>query len=100
MEARGVRAIPREIPQEEFLAAKEELERVRTAWLRQPGVRAVDVGYKLRDGRPTDELAIRVHIEQKLPPSSLPPDERLPERLGAFPVDVIEATYGLEGEHA
>jgi hypothetical protein len=63
-------------------------------------VTALDVGYRLRNGRPTDELAIRVHVERKRPTASLPVEELFPAQLGGFPVDVIQATYGREGDHA
>jgi endonuclease G len=39
--------------------------------LRIPGVTAVDVGYKLVGGKFTDDLALRVHVERKLPDDSL-----------------------------
>lgn len=35
-----------------------------------PGVTAVDIGYKLKDGEFKDELALRVHVERKLPDST------------------------------
>jgi len=35
--------------------------------LRMPGVTAVDIGYKITNGSFTDTLAVRVHVERKIP---------------------------------
>lgn len=86
--------MPRQIPQSEINAAVDELNKVRKNWLKRPGVTAVDVGYKIKEGRLTDELAIRVHVKRKLPPEALSEYELFPERLGGFSVDVIEVEYG------
>ena len=86
--------MPERIPETEVNAAVAELDKVRKDWLKRPGVTSVDVGYKIKGGRPTDELAIRVHIKRKLPPEMVSQAELFPERLGRFSVDVIEAEYG------
>jgi hypothetical protein len=78
----------------ELAAAIAELDKVRDDWLKRPGVTAVDVGYRMKDGQLTRELAIRVHVRRKLPPEALSEHERFPEYLGRFGVDVVEATYG------
>jgi len=88
--------MPKEIPNSELNAAINELNKVRKEWLKRPGVTAVDVGYKIKGGELTDEVAIRVHVQRKLPPEAVPEHELFPERLGKFSVDVIEATYGLQ----
>ena len=84
----------REIPDSELDAALIDMNNVRNDWLRRPGVTAVDVGFKIKDGELTDELAIRVHVKRKLPREAIPEYERFPEQVGAFSVDVIEAEYG------
>ena len=86
--------MPGEIPDSEVDAAMEEMRKVRKDWLRRPEVTAVDVGFKFKDGHMTDELAIRVHVKRKLPREAIPEYELFPERVGPFPVDVIEAEYG------
>lgn len=86
--------MPEEVPQSDLDAAIAELNKVREAWLKRPGVTAVDVGYRMKDGKLTDEVAIRVHVERKLPPEALEEHELFPETLGGVDVDVIEATYG------
>lgn len=70
------------------------LHEVRKDWLKRPGVTAVDVGFKMKGGKPTDSLAVRVHVRRKLPAEALPPQEVFPDRLGTYDVDVIEAEYG------
>ena len=81
------------IPESEVQAAIAELDKVRGDLMRRPGVTAVDVGLRYRGGELTHELAIRVHVARKLPPEALGEDQLLPEALGRFPVDVIEAAY-------
>lgn len=74
---------------------------VRAEWHRQPGVTAVDVGFKITEGVLTEEVALRVHVERKIPVEELPESRRLnisgspAKRVGSYPIDVIEATYGV-----
>ena len=84
----------REIPDSELDAAMDEMNHVRNDWLRRPGVTAVDVGFKIKDGELTDELAVRVHVKRKLPREAIPEYDLFPEHVGPFRVDVIEAEYG------
>lgn len=84
----------RKIPESELNAALGELDKVRERWLKRPGVTAIDVGYRVKGGRLTDELAIRVHVKRKLPREALNEDDLFPGRLGDFVVDIIEAEYG------
>lgn len=91
--------MPKQPAKKKVEAAIEQLDRVRNSWLRRPNVTAVDVGFKIKEREITDQLAVRVHVERKLPPESLETYERFnapdqPESVGDFPVDVIEATYG------
>lgn len=91
--------MPKRIPAKQVDAAIAELDKVRKQWLRRPGVTAVDVGYKIKDNELTDELAIRVHVKRKLPVEALEDYDKFstsdkPEKLGSFPLDVIEAEYG------
>ena len=80
--------------------AIEALDGVRREWLRRPGVTAVDVGFKIKDDKLTDTLALRVHVGRKIPAAELAKSEVFNEtgktvkKVGRFPVDVIEATYG------
>ena len=60
------------------------------------GVHYVDVGYKFEDGKPTDELAIRVHVGEKQPESELESSQVLPREIENAPVDVIQSSPGLE----
>lgn len=72
------------IPPSEVDAAVAELDKVRADWIARPYVTGVDVGLR-REG---EGLAIRVYVE---PGRAL--DEPLPDRLGRFPVEVIEARF-------
>ncbi|MDQ4082045.1 MAG: S1 family peptidase [Actinomycetota bacterium] len=91
--------MPKKISESQVEKAIGQLDSVRREWLRRPGVTGVDVGYKIRGDKLTDELAVRVHVERKLPPEALPAYETFTvsgkgEKLGPFPVDVVEAAYG------
>jgi endonuclease G len=91
--------VAKQVGEKKTQEAIEQLDTVRREWLRRPGVTGVDVGFKLSDGKLTDQVAIRVHVERKLPPEALAKHDVFSisgkaEKIGAFPVDVIEATYG------
>ena len=87
-------------PKKQVDEAREAVETVRADWMRRPGVTAVDVGFKITDGQPVETVALRVHVERKIPVAELPESEVLndtdkaDEEVGGFPVDVIEGTYG------
>lgn len=79
-------------------AMTKALDEVRESWRKRPGVTGLDVGFKMKDGKPTDSLAIRVHVRRKLPAEELPVHDLFPKHLGPFDVDVIEAEYGPQPE--
>jgi len=53
-----------------------------------PGVTHVSVGLKETGGRVTDQLAIRVYVDEKKPPGDLAPAERIPPEVDGVPTDV------------
>jgi hypothetical protein len=55
-----------------------------------PGVRDVELAPRVRDGRPTGELAIRVTVTKKRPLHELPTNEVIPSSVGQVPTDVVE----------
>ncbi len=55
-----------------------------------PGVHAVSLRYKQRNGRPTDDLAICFHTSKKRPNHALPHGERIPSSMEGFLTDVSE----------
>ncbi len=59
--------------------------------MQYPNVRAVDIGFEFKSKRPSGRLAIRVHVNRKLPNSRLTDAERLPDEIDGIPVDVIES---------
>ncbi len=69
---------------------KQEFDRVKDAWMARESVTAMDIGYKMVDGRQTTQLAIRVYVKQKLPLDQVPPRERIPNEVGGVPVDILE----------
>ena len=60
-----------------------------------PNVRSIDIGYQYSDRRSTGRLAIRVHVNAKLPDAELKPSERLPEEIEGIPLDVIQSNPKL-----
>ncbi len=58
-------------------------------WLKLPGVTGVDVGYRIVNGRPTDEIVIRVYVE------TLGKAPSLPTAVEGVPVVVIERRFML-----
>ena len=59
-------------------------------------VTGIDVGYKWTDGRQTDELCVRLHVEEKRTESQLEAAEVFPKEIGGVKVDVYEATYATQ----
>ena len=57
--------------------------------LRQPHVTSVGIGYKVRDGRETGELAIQFTVDRKLAPETLEA-ERIPLLPASFTIDGME----------
>ena len=55
------------------------------------GVHHVDVGDRYIDGRPTEGLAVRVHVLEEKSESDLEPAEVLPKELDGVRIDVIES---------
>jgi hypothetical protein len=56
---------------------------------KKSNVNGVGIGYKIVDGQLTDELCIRVYVEEKKNRSQMNEKELIPERLGDFKTDVI-----------
>ena len=55
-----------------------------------PQVVGTAVGLRKKQGQYTDEVALVVMVERKLPLSRLAPDEVAPQELEGVPVDVLE----------
>jgi len=78
------------------------LKSVRRDWLRRDGCTAVDVGFKIKDRKVTDDLALRFHVRRKLPMADLAGHEAVgakgANKIAGFPIDVIEAEYGCNDQ--
>jgi hypothetical protein len=73
----------------EFARAVDKVISEHLAELSKPGVLAIRPGYQAAGQWLTKKPAIVVTVDQKQ--DALPPDQRLPETLGGFPVDVRQA---------
>lgn len=78
-----------------------EVKRVNTGRLRAyPHVTGVGVGFKEVGGSRTDQVAVRVYVDRKVPRAELSEGELLPEEINGVPVDVIEASFEVHGSPA
>ncbi|UJP40606.1 S1 family peptidase [Cellulomonas palmilytica] len=75
----------------ELVAIKESVEK---KYLAQPGVTGIDVGYKVVGGVQTDQVAIRVHVEEKK--KSVPKGQQVPAQIDGVVTDVLERRYELQ----
>jgi len=48
------------------------------------GAHGVGIGRKLVNGKPTNQLALRIYVAKKLPMAAIPASERLPEEIRFF----------------
>lgn len=63
--------------------------------LRKPGVTGVDIGYKYVGGKKTDELSIRVYVEEK---KDVPKKERIAPTIEGIKTDVIQRKFVLQAD--
>lgn len=65
-------------------------ERAAAVFMAMPGVTGVGIGGRLREGRPTGEVVIKVFVERKRPVAELPAGQLLPQRFEGIGIDVSE----------
>ncbi|MGO0121648.1 hypothetical protein [Desulfothermobacter acidiphilus] len=70
---------------------KKLLERYRARLLSLPSVVGVGWGKKMVRGELTDQEAVVVLVEKKLPPTALPRGACVPQQLEGIPTDVVES---------
>jgi endonuclease G len=61
-------------------------------------VTAIDLGYRYKEGKRTDEIVIRLHVLEKKKETDLEASEIFPKEIAGVPTDVIQATYRSQGE--
>jgi hypothetical protein len=66
-----------------------------SALLKGSGVTGVDIGYKFVDGKKTDELSIRVYVEEKKAPSAVAKKDLIPKTIKGVKTDVIQRKFVL-----
>jgi len=78
--------------------ARKVLQQVRADLLAKPNVVATGIGYKITNGRPTDELALICSVVVKQPKKSLTAKELIPARIQNIPTDVYPSgiIYALQ----
>jgi hypothetical protein len=69
--------------------ARRVLARVRPKWLRRRGVVDVGLGFRLKGGRSTGEVALLVYVEAKIAKHVLNRGQEFPRQLSGVVVDVI-----------
>mgnify|MGYP001137371455 CR=1 FL=1 len=79
---------------EEIIAQLSEVQaRYEAELMEKPHVIGVAIGVKQTDGQPTDELAIIVMVDEKVPHAQLSEDEIIPQEIEGFPVDVQKTGF-------
>jgi hypothetical protein len=63
-------------------------------------VTGIDKGYKYVNGQRIDQMAIRIHVREKLDDSVLEAAEVFPSSIQGVPVDVIQAVYRPQADLA
>ena len=63
-----------------------------TGILSRPGLTGMDIGYKYVGGKKTDDLVIRVFVENK---KDVPEEEKIPQTIQGIKTDVIQRTFVL-----
>jgi hypothetical protein len=58
-------------------------------------VTGVDVGFRYDKGKRTNQMAVRIHVREKIPEHALEADEIFPKIIDGVPIDVIQAVYTL-----
>jgi len=56
-------------------------------------VTGVDIGFRYDKGKRTNEMAVRIHVREKIPEHALEADEIFPKTIEGVPIDVIQAVY-------
>jgi hypothetical protein len=72
----------------------EQVSKVKARYAKQlmklPNVVGVGVGFKQKDGQPTDEIAVIVNVSEKKPRANLTAQELVPSELEGVSLDVQE----------
>lgn len=68
------------------------------AYGHRENVTGVDIGYRYKDGKRTDERTVRVHVKEKLDDDVLKDAEKLRPDIDGVQVDVIQAVYEPHAE--
>jgi len=79
----------------EVKKAHEMKEKNASLLMGKANVTGVGVGYKIKNGKKTKQISIRVYVSKKLPKEKLSPGDLLPKKIGNIPVDVIEADFEI-----
>lgn len=53
-----------------------------------PHVKSLGIGPKVRGGRPTGEMSVKVYVDKKLDTEELAKGDRVPPHLDGIPTDV------------
>lgn len=86
----SVVAVPTQYPEEQLERA---YRKALATYSQREDVTGVDIGFRYKDDKRTDQIAVRVHVKEKMPESGLEAAEVLPEMVEGVPLDVIQASY-------
>src|SRR5262245_1135222 len=68
-------------------------EKVVKTYSQRPNVTGVDIGFKYEGPKRTNQMAVRIHVKEKIPKEALEADELFPQKIDDVPIDIIQANY-------
>jgi hypothetical protein len=74
----------------EMAKITEVIEKHELEILNYPNVVGVGVGYRIKSGKPMDELCLVVYVEKKVPKAELLARDIIPEEIDGVKLDVVE----------
>ena len=75
----------------EMAKITEVIEKHELEILNYPNVVGVGVGYRIKAGKPMDEICLVVYVEKKVPKAELLVKDIIPEEIDGVKLDVVEA---------
>lgn len=87
MPVRNTKAIPR-------ADLERAMRKAHRAYGNRANFRGIDIGYRWTNGAQSDEICLRIHVEQKLGPERILDSQILPSEIDGVTLDVISGPYG------
>lgn len=79
-----------EMEEAEMANITEVIEKRETEIYKYPNVVGLGASYRMKAGKPTDELCLVVYVEKKVPAAQLSKRDIIPEEIDGVKTDVVE----------